>query len=765
MDPYPSWVNPGDNAWQLVAATLVALMSIPGVALLYGGLVARKWAVNTMLMVFAAFSVVLIVWVLWGFSMGFGKPLRLGPGILGSFIGHPAPVIGSAAEQARANIPLLANAVPKFHFPLSSLVYFQFAFAAITPVLFLGSLVSRIGFKAWLLFVPLWSTLAYSVNAFLLWGGGFWAQKGALDYSGGYVIHLAAGTSGFVAAAVVGPRLARDRAHGVPNNLPIVAAGAGILWIGWNGFNGGDMYFAGSNAATAVLNTNLATAVAVMTWVVLDMFFGPHRRPTFLGAVNGMITGLVAITPGAGYCNGLGALLIGLIASTLVWLSWNKLSRLPVFGRVDDALGVFHTHGVAGLSGGLLVGLLADPRIIVYPGSGGTKSVSFSGLLYGNPKQLLLQAGAAATIIAWDALVTYVILKALGLFVPLRVPEEALPAGDLAVHGEEAYPTETMAAAVRPATGRSGTVAARAEPHDDRARVRLERNPERNEPGAPPYFFVVDVPGSHARLPVWQRARYGEPYVKEIYRTELLGRVLERGNLPSLDAAVRHALAETATEGMVPRYVLSGADDTIIPVFQRGPALRARVRDRWVDGHDLAAVRTAVAGHLTTRGGPIGPDDLTVLSVDPDNLTGVPPALALGHRDVWVPVFPAPSGGLRAEVIDRELESDDGIAGVLTLRREVARLLRESGRLYDPLDLAVTGVSAELWARWSAQLGPPEELAVGWSDDPLRSYRYDEVIFAVVAGPDDEVGIVVGRDRFDLLPRLDRASRAGRPAR
>ena len=150
-------------------------------------------------------------------------------------------------------IPLLDGTMPSFRFSETTLAYFQFVFAGITPLLFLGSVIGRISFKVWLIFVPLWSTFAYSVNAFLLWGGGWWAQAGALDYSGGYVIHLAAGTSGFVAAAVIGPRLKRDREHAVPNNLPLAAVGAGVLWLGWNGFNGGDPYFAGADASLAVL--------------------------------------------------------------------------------------------------------------------------------------------------------------------------------------------------------------------------------------------------------------------------------------------------------------------------------------------------------------------------------------------------------------------------------------------------------------------------------------------------------------------------------
>jgi ammonium transporter, Amt family len=461
VNPYPDWLNPGDNAWQLAAATLVGLMSLPGLAVLYGGLVQKKWAVNTMLMAFTGFSAVLVVWMLWGFKMGFGEPLKLGPGILQAAVGKPRSILGTD-NQHEALIPLLDGLMPKFRFSETSLAYFQFVFAAITPLLFLGSVVGRINFKVWLLFVPLWSTFAYSVNAFLLWGGGWWAQAhpsvgswfstGALDFSGGYVIHLAAGTSGFVAAAVIGPRLARDRDRAVPNNLPMVAVGAGILWLGWNGFNGGDPYFAGANASLAVINTNLCTAVALLTWVLWDMFASRERKPTFLGAVNGMIVGLVGITPAAGFVNSFGALIIGVVGSSLVWMSWNWLGRTRPFKKVDDAMGVVHTHGVAGLVGGLMVGVLADPNVIEYLGNGkDVPDVTSAGWLWGHhPGQILVQLGAALTVIIWDAFVTFVILRVLGLFMKLRAPEEALEAGDIAVHDEEAYPDETLV------TGRPG---------------------------------------------------------------------------------------------------------------------------------------------------------------------------------------------------------------------------------------------------------------------------------------------------------------------
>jgi Amt family ammonium transporter len=439
VNPYPSWLSAGDNSWQMTAATLVGLMSIPALAVLYGGLVQKKWAMNTVLMVFATFCLVLITWVLWAFKMGFGTPL------ISTFVGDPRTVLGAAAEQGQANIPLLDGLMPKFRVPEASLVYFQFVFAAITPILFIGSVIGRISFKAWMIFVPLWITFAYAVNAFLLWGGGYWAGKGALDFSGGYVIHLAAGVSGFVAAAVVGPRLKRDRERAVPNNLLFVAVGAGILWLGWNGFNGGDPYFASADAAGAVINTNLATAVAMMTWILMDQFFSKEKKATFLGGLNGMICGLVGITPAAGYVNGLGAIIIGLVCSAVVWVAWGYLPKYVwPFNKVDDALGVVYTHGIAGLLGGLLVGLLADPKMIEYLGLGKNPSISGTGLFYGHPHQLLVQFEAALTIIIWDAFVTFVLLKGIGLFVKLRIPDEDLEIGDIAVHGEEVYPSEDL---------------------------------------------------------------------------------------------------------------------------------------------------------------------------------------------------------------------------------------------------------------------------------------------------------------------------------
>jgi ammonium transporter, Amt family len=437
----------------LTAATFVGLMSVPGLAVLYGGLVPKKWVVNTMFMAFSGFALVLVVWVLWAYKMGFGSPVLGGhantydytyggnffKNFFYNFVGHPETSLRGTSETSQASLPI-GTALPLSQ-ATTSLFYFQFVFAAITPLLFLGSVLGRIKVGVWMIFVPLWCTFVYSVNAMLVWGGGYWAHEGAVDYSGGYVIHLAAGTSGFVAAWVIGPRLARDRQRFLPHNLPLVSIGAGIVWLGWNGFNGGDPYFASADASTAVVNTNLATVTALLVWVLLDMFVGPEKKPTFLGAVNGMIVGLVAITPAAGYVNGLGAMISAAIACTIVWFAWTYLQPILI-KRVDDAMGVFYTHGIAGLCGGLLVGIFADPSVVVYPKTVTGTPFAVTGWFYGDRHEFFLQMGAAATIIVWDALVTFLILKIISIFTPLRMSDEDLELGDLAAHGEEAYPED-----------------------------------------------------------------------------------------------------------------------------------------------------------------------------------------------------------------------------------------------------------------------------------------------------------------------------------
>jgi ammonium transporter, Amt family len=376
---------------------------------------------------------------------------RVGPGRLDSvrlqhgvrpqwfpFIGIPSPATSALFTTGQATIPAAAAGMPPLTFPMATLIFFQFVFAAITVIILAGSVLGRMNFTAWMIFCPVWMTLVYTVGAFSIWGGGWLASMGVADFSGGYVIHLAAGTSGFVAAAVIGPRLQQDRDHFPPNSLLITLAGAGILWLGWNGFNGGDPYFANADAGAAVLNTNTATAVALLVWMLLDKM--AYGKPSVLGAVNGMIAGLVAITPGAGFVDGWGAIIIGAVAGFIPWLSMNWFQKTKLMMKVDDTLSVFSTHGIAGLTGGLLVGVLANPAMLMYIGTDKeAPGFSVTGLLYGNFQQLVLQAEGAAFIIVYNVIATFIILKVISIFVPLRMDEATLKVGDDAVHGETAY--------------------------------------------------------------------------------------------------------------------------------------------------------------------------------------------------------------------------------------------------------------------------------------------------------------------------------------
>src|SRR3984885_2463209 len=427
----PKWLDTGSNAWQMAAATFVGLQSIPGLVILYGGIVKKKWALNSAFMAMYAFAAVMIVWVLWAYNMAFGEQWF-------PFLGTPKPALYADFLLGQATIPAAASGMPELAFPMATMMFFQFVFAAITVIILAGSLIGRMNFKAWIIFVPLWMTLIYTVGCFSIWGGGWLAALGAVDFSGGYVLPLAAGTSGFVAAAVIGPRLQRDIEDFPPNSLLMALVGAGILWLGWNGFNGGDPYFANADAGAAVLNTNTATAVALLVWTLMDKM--AYGKPSVIGAVNGMIAGLVAITPAAGYVDGMGAIIIGVVAGIIPWLSMNKFQKLGFMMKVDDVLSVFSTHGVAAICGGFLTGGLAHPALLEYIGTDkDAPGVSVTGWLYGNPTQLLLQAEGAAFIIVFNAIATFIILKIISFIVPLRMDEATLKVGDDAVHGETAY--------------------------------------------------------------------------------------------------------------------------------------------------------------------------------------------------------------------------------------------------------------------------------------------------------------------------------------
>ena len=502
--PYPSWLNPADNTWQITAATFVGLMSLPALAVLYASIVPKKWAVNVLAMMFAGFSLVLIAWVLWSYKMGFGAT-SIGGGVRDGVqtqftgaggVGSTSSTTSSANREASPTAWVSRDKRSRPPTPSSRSTSRPRAWPTSSscsppspPCCSWGAVLGRIKFFAWCLLVPLWSTFVYGVDAFLLWGGGYFAQEGALDFSGGYVIHMSAGVSGFVAAWVLGPRLLRDRQHALPNNLVMAAVGAGILWLGWNGFNGGDPYYAGASMAAAVVNTNLATGTGVVVWMIMDAWLTKEKKPTFLGGVNGMICGLVGITPCAGWVNGRGAIYVGAICSAVVWVCWNYLSKVRPFSKVDDALGVVYTHGIAGFMGGMLLGIWGDPNMIEYgcghldaagqvvattqatyaDGARQLRPLRVNGLMYtGSAHQLWEQFRAAIWVIFWSALITFILMKIIGLVLRgARYKDEILEVGDLAIHGEEAFPEDEFATRSDGAFAMAGVDTSAPEPRED----------------------------------------------------------------------------------------------------------------------------------------------------------------------------------------------------------------------------------------------------------------------------------------------------------
>jgi len=288
---------------------------------------------------------------------------------------------------------------------------------------------------AWMIFVPLWVTLSYTVGVFSLWGGGFLAKLGVIDYSGGFVIHLSSGTAGFVGAYWIGPRLEEDRMGSRPHNVLLVMVGAGILWTGWNGFNGGDPYRASADAGAAVLNTNICTAMSSLTWTLLEFICG--RKWSIMGSVYGMITGLVAITPAAGVITGWGSIAMGILSGSIPYVSMNVVGRQwSLFETVDDCLGVFHTHAVPGFIGGFSVGILATVQ-----GSTAFGLTNPGGAIDGNGRQVWVQLVGALCIIGWNIVWTSLIMLFIKcvLHIPLRMSRAEMLTGDAAIHREVAY--------------------------------------------------------------------------------------------------------------------------------------------------------------------------------------------------------------------------------------------------------------------------------------------------------------------------------------
>ncbi|PQM40020.1 ammonium transporter 3 member 3-like [Prunus yedoensis var. nudiflora] len=425
----PEWLNKGDNAWQLTAATLVGMQSVPGLVILYGSIVKKKWAVNSAFMALYAFAAVLVCWVGWGYQMSFGVELF-------NFLGQPNVAMEQEFLLQRTFVGYLPNA---------TMVYFQFVFAAITLILIAGALLGRMNFHAWMLFVPLWLTFSYTITCYSIWNPKGWlAQMGVIDYSGGFVIHLSSGVAGFTAAYWVGPRATNDRERFPPNNILLMLAGAGLLWMGWTGFNGGDPYMVSTDASLAVLNTHVCTATSLLTWLVLDIvFFG---KPSVIGATQGMITGLVCITPAAGVVQGWAAMIMGVMSGSIPWYTMMVLhKKISILKHVDDTMAVFHTHAVAGSLGGILTGFFSHPKLcrIFYL----VDEDHYIGLAYGlhsgrvkaGFKQMGIQILGILFVIVVNVITTSIICLLLGRFIPLRLNEDELQIGDDAIHGEEAY--------------------------------------------------------------------------------------------------------------------------------------------------------------------------------------------------------------------------------------------------------------------------------------------------------------------------------------
>lgn len=398
----------GDTAWMIVASALVMLMTLPGLALFYGGLAKRKDSLNTMAMSFVTFCVVSILWVVFGYTFSFGPDI-------GGIIGRAGKLFlkGVGPES----ITDLAKTIPEYIF-----IVYQLTFAAITVALASGAYIERMKFSAWLLFSILWMTLVYIPVAHWVWGGGFLAQAGALDFAGGTVVHVNAGVAALVGAIVLGKRKEKPI---FPSNLTLVLTGAGLLWFGWFGFNAGSALGANGLAGAAFINTNTAAAAAALSWMVVEWI--RSGKPTVLGLASGAVGGLVAITPAAGFVNITGAILIGIAAGIIPFYAVVLLK--PRFGY-DDTLDAFGIHGIGGMVGAILTGFFATPVI---------NSVG-KGLFYGNPIQVWIQLKAVLVTMVYSAIMTFIIFMVIKAFVGLRVdPEDEMVGADESQHGEKAY--------------------------------------------------------------------------------------------------------------------------------------------------------------------------------------------------------------------------------------------------------------------------------------------------------------------------------------
>jgi ammonium transporter, Amt family len=402
----PSSINAADTAWMIVATALVLMMTIPGLALFYSGMVRKKNVLATMAQSLSAVALISILWVAFGYSLAF---VGDGPwiGTLDRWF-----LVGMTMESVNP----AAKTIPEALFML-----YQMTFAIITVALVAGAVADRMRFSAYLLFSIGWFTFVYLPLAHWIWGGGFLATAGVLDFAGGLVVHLSAGIGGLVAAMVMGRRHGYGSENLAPFDLSLAVIGTGLLWVGWFGFNGGSALGANSRAVMAITATHLAACAGALAWGAIE--WATRRKPSVLGMISGAVAGLGTITPASGFVAPWHGVIIGAIAGAVCFWACTSLKHRFQY---DDSLDVFGVHGIGGLTGTILAGVFAVSAI------GGT-----SGLLEGHPQQVLIQLYGVAVTLAWSAGATFVLLKLVGAFAPLRVSvQQELEGLDISQHGE-----------------------------------------------------------------------------------------------------------------------------------------------------------------------------------------------------------------------------------------------------------------------------------------------------------------------------------------
>ncbi len=401
-----SAINAADTAWMIVATAFVLMMTIPGLALFYSGMVRKKNVLATMAQSLAAVALVSLLWVAFGYSLAFVGD--------GRWIGSLDRWFLAGMEMDSVNP--LAKTIPESLFML-----YQMTFAIITVALVAGAVADRMRFSAYLLFCTGWFMFVYVPLAHWVWGGGFLGSIGVLDFAGGLVVHLSAGIGGLVAAKVIGRRHGYGAENLSPFDLSLAVIGTGLLWVGWFGFNGGSALSAGSRAVMAITATHLAACAGALTWGAIE--WSTRRKPSVLGMISGAVAGLGTITPASGFVAPWHGIVIGVIAGGICFWACTSLKRRFDY---DNSLDVFGVHGIGGMTGTLLAGVFATAAI------GGT-----AGLIEGNPNQLLLQLYGVAVTLAWSGGVTFILLKMVGAFVPLRVSQQQELEGlDISQHGE-----------------------------------------------------------------------------------------------------------------------------------------------------------------------------------------------------------------------------------------------------------------------------------------------------------------------------------------